>query len=285
MTLSAIHRALSQNFRSIYSPGVARYNHVLSIWPLQGVTPDRMVDVLAKLYPGDRWEVIAENVDNGGPGVIVLESTSDIPNHPLAVAVATYQQIVLDAVHAATIQPTPTAALPQESETTMSLNLKDVIFRMSKDQLLDCLKDPSICDDALRSAVFVLVGGNPEDLAPSNGAAVVAPAASAPVAAAAPKPAKGRKTAAPAAPVAGAPDAVTTGLLALAQQLGAVGKGFALSQVVTVTGATRSQCQRALKNAVAAGQIHGAGDRRFSRYGLTAAIATAQSALAQAGNE
>lgn len=61
------------------------------------------------------------------------------------------------------------------------------------------------------------------------------------------------------------------------------GDGLALADVAAAVGASKPRTSAALRALKASGAIHAAGDRRFTRYGKTKAIATAASKKARKG--
>lgn len=148
--------------------------------------------------------------------------------------------------------------------------LNALIQSLTRDQLIVALADPSVTDDTLRAAVLHC----------ANGAATVAPVAPPPLAPNASDAAKrkAKKDAAKAAPVAPAAQSPAD---AVVSALAASGNGFAVADVIAAAGGesvvTRSQASSAIKRAVKAGTLFGAGSRRFTRYAATAAIATAAS--------
>jgi hypothetical protein len=146
---------------------------------------------------------------------------------------------------------------------------------LTREQCIAILSDPSTPELVLRGAVASLLAG----------VAVASPVAAAATVAAA----KGKATtpkatttaAAPApAPAGGAPTPEAA-IVALAPD------GFSKGDLAALTGldAKASALNTAIKNALAAKTIHSAGERRFMRYGATAAIAKACSQAAQKGDK
>ncbi len=163
--------------------------------------------------------------------------------------------------------------------------LQNLINSLDRTQLLAAINDDSVSVDTLRSALFHCLNG----ATPAPTAAPVAPLAAAKTTKAAAAAARAAIAAAvPAAPVAvPAPIAAPAGATSAAEPadaivaaLAASGAGFAVANVIDAGAAhkvTRSMASSAIKRAVTAGTLFGAGKLRFKRYGATLAIATAAS--------
>jgi len=155
--------------------------------------------------------------------------------------------------------------------------LNKMISELTRPQLLAILSDEeAVPTETLKAMVFVGLGGEPT---PAATPAPAAPKAKAPKAKA-PK-AKAPKAAAPAAPAAAkpSPEAINVAIEAFATNQ----MGFAIADLATASGLSKGRCKTAVKNAMAAGTLFNAGDRRFSRYGATQAIAQAASDAARNG--
>jgi hypothetical protein len=149
----------------------------------------------------------------------------------------------------------------------------DLIAKLSRADLLSVAADLS--DDALKTALRAVVNVSASTVAP---AAVEAPApAAAPVASTKAK--KKSKTeaatsaAAPATPPAAGPEEA-----AIAFAIAELGKvGFARADLAQATGIDPDapRLKRAIDRAVEAGSLVKAGEKRFTRYGATKAIAEA----------
>jgi len=144
---------------------------------------------------------------------------------------------------------------------------------LTREQCLAILSDPGTPELVLRGAVASLLAGAPVTTP------VAAPAAGPSVAKA--KAPKAQPVAAPAATAAGAAPTPEAAIVALAPD------GFSKGDLAALTGldAKASALNTAIKNALAAKTIHSAGERRFMRYGATAAIAKACSQSAQKGDK
>jgi hypothetical protein len=162
----------------------------------------------------------------------------------------------------------------------MNPMIADLIKSSDRPSIVAMLANETIPLETLRAGVYAMLGGDPREMLPSDGGppslAKAAPDASA---AAVTAPAGKKKAGRPkkeAAPV----DAASPAALAVSG-LVATGQGFAKADVIKVSGCSPAQAGTALKNAMGAGQVKQFGDRRFSRYGKTEAIAKAASEAAQ----
>jgi hypothetical protein len=151
-----------------------------------------------------------------------------------------------------------------------------MINELTREQLLGILADETAVPlDTLRMMVFVGLGGEPSE----TPAPAVAPAA----------PAKGKgkgnagKPPAPAKPTAATAAAGTDAMAVAMAEFAKAGIGFAIADLHTASGASKGRCKTAVKNAMAAGTLFNAGDRRFSRYGHTQAVAQVAADAARAG--
>lgn len=147
----------------------------------------------------------------------------------------------------------------------------DLIAKLSRADLLSVAADLS--DDALRTALRAVVNVSASTVAP---AAVEAPAP-APVASTKAKATKKSKAEQPAAAPA-TPPAAGTEEAAIAFAIAELGKvGFARADLAQATGIDPDapRLKRAIDRAVEAGTLVKAGEKRFTRYGSTKAIAEA----------
>lgn len=163
------------------------------------------------------------------------------------------------------------ASLSREKGKRTMIIANLVTQNMTREQCLAILSDAATPELVLRGAVAALLAGTPV-------AAAAAPdAPKAPKAKAAPKAAP----AANATPAAGPAPTPEQAIAALAPD------GFSKGELAALTGldAKASALNTAIKSALAGKTIHSAGERRFMRYGATAAIAKACSAAAQKGDK
>lgn len=168
------------------------------------------------------------------------------------------------------------ASPSREKERDHHMTIANLVTAtMTREQCLAVLSDPGTPELVLRGAVAALLGGTPV-------AAAAAPVAT-PAGAKAPK-ARQVAAGAPAAPAVAAAGGAPTPEAAIAAL---APDGFSKGDLAALTGldAKASALNTAIKNALAAKTIHAAGERRFMRYGATAAIAKACSQAAQKGDK
>lgn len=153
----------------------------------------------------------------------------------------------------------------------------DLIAKLSRADLLSVAAELS--DDALKTALrsVVNVAAPTAPVAPpakAKKSKAEAPAASTAPAAEAPK-AEKPKAKAPAAPKAKAGSTEDETIAFAIAELAKT--GFAVAQLAEATGveARAPKLKRALDKAIEAGTLFKAGEKRFTRYGATAAIAAA----------
>ena len=162
--------------------------------------------------------------------------------------------------------------------------LDKLVSTLTRDQLLAAITDPSVTDDTLRKALIHCLNGSAAPVAAAVApphskkakapkAALVAVLTAEQIAAQARAAIARTAPAVPAAPSAA--DAVVGALLAS-------GAGFAVADVIAAGGGTRSQVGTAIKHAMKAGTCFRAGERRFTRYAASEAVAAAASTGARA---
>lgn len=163
--------------------------------------------------------------------------------------------------------------------------LESAISALTRDQIIALLTQPQVSLRTLRICACAALGGDPVVLADMlpEGTEETAPVAPKPVAPAAPKAPK------PAAPKAPKPTAATPSSEGIDATIRALApSGFSLDLAHKTANAagivcSKPQMARAIKNAVKAGVIASAGERRFARYGSDVATAQAASDSARSG--
>lgn len=154
------------------------------------------------------------------------------------------------------------------------MKLVTLVSMLTRDQLIEALKEAD--ETTLRAAAVAALSTPAEPAAPPAAPAKAAKGKAAPAAA----PKAGKPAAAkPGAAKPTADDKVKVAITELAKL------GFAAGDLAEVTGldSKSSGLRTALKNAMAAGELHSFGEKRFTRYGKTAAIAQKASEKARTG--
>lgn len=167
------------------------------------------------------------------------------------------------------------AAQPQPKEANKMSVLKTFCFNATREQIVALFADETVALETLQMCAFVALGGSPAELGamPSAAPAVLAPNG---------QKRRGRPPGVPRAPETNNGDGDNP-IDAVVKALASSGVGFAVADVVAGAGnnISKAQAAGAIKRAMLQGVLKNHGDRRWSRYGATAAIAKAASQAAR----
>lgn len=165
--------------------------------------------------------------------------------------------------------------------------IEKAILSFTREQLIGLVNDESVPILTLRMVVCAALGGNAATLQELAAASGEAPATGNGKQAKAPKGVATTNPGFPAAPKPAAASQALDGNGGNPADRAVVGfidaqVGFAVSDVVAAAGCTTTVAAGAIRRAVKHGKLHMAGERRFSRYAPTKALAAKASNEAKA---